>query len=419
MTEHTPYDVVVVGAGLVGASFTALVAEQIAKQQQPALPLRIALIDPAAAPNRPDIQQPIFDPRVVALTHASQQLFQTMGIWQTVQQQRACAYTHMHVWDNDGTASIDFSAADIQQQQLGHIVENSILQCAVLDALAAHVNTSHVHIDLIRGVGVSALKTTTHQGMQVTEITCSDDRVLAAKLIVAADGAHSTIRELCQMPVRAWEYEHKAIVATVRSEKSHQQTAWQNFLSSGPLAFLPLDHSSQQYCSIVWSLENEKADAMMALDDHAFCQQLGQAFEHRLGKVTSTSRRFCFPLTQRHAVDYSRDNIVLIGDAAHTIHPLAGQGVNLGLLDAQALAAEIVRAMDRGLFINDPSVLRRYQRKRKAHNVEVMLLMEGFKRLFGSRQLIVRWLRNMGMKKVNEWHLLKNWLAKQAIKNDE
>jgi 2-octaprenylphenol hydroxylase len=427
VTEHKQYDVVVVGAGLVGASFVALLAQQItdtASASSSSTPIRIAVIDGATAPRVPQPaphvdQAPAFDPRVVALTHASQQLFKTVGVWQTITEQRACAYTHMHVWDNDGTASIDFSAADIQQEQLGYIVENSILQCAVLDALHDYMDTSHVQIDIMRGVSVKALHTVGQHTSQVTEIECSDARVLSARLVVAADGAQSIIRELSDIPVRAWEYEHKAIVATVKSEKSHQLTAWQNFLSSGPLAFLPLDHVSHQYCSIVWSLDNEKADAMMALDESQFCQQLGRAFEHRLGQVESISPRFCFPLTQRHAVDYSRDNIVLIGDAAHTIHPLAGQGVNLGLLDAQALVIEIMRALERQLAVNEPSILRRYQRKRKAHNVEVMLLMEGFKRLFGSRQLLVRWLRNVGMKKVNEWYLLKNWLAKQAIKNDE
>ena len=156
----------------------------------------------------------------------------------------------------------------------------------------------------------------------------------------------------------------------------------------------------------------------MALDDDEFSIALGKAFEHRLGHVESVAQRFSFPLVQRHAVDYSENSMVLIGDAAHTIHPLAGQGMNLGLLDAHALATEIVRAQTRGLAINDGSVLRRYQRKRKGHNMEVMLLMEGLKRLFGSRNALVRWLRNAGMKKVNEWYLLKNWLAKKAIKDE-
>jgi 2-octaprenylphenol hydroxylase len=263
----------------------------------------------------------------------------------------------------------------------------------------------------MRGMSVTALEK--HHGM--TTVICSDDTKLSAPLIIAADGGQSKIRELANLNTREWDYQHKAIVATVESSQSHQFTAWQNFLVSGPLAFLPLDHESENYCSIVWSLDSEKADAVMALNDDDFSTALARAFESRLGRVVSVSPRYCFPLQQRHAIDYSSDNIVLIGDAAHTIHPLAGQGVNLGLLDAQALAAEIKRAVVRDLPLSEPSILRRYQRQRKANNLEVMLLMEGFKRLFGSKKLLLRYLRNMGLRKVNGLKALKNWLTKKAI----
>lgn len=402
-SDKNHYDIIVVGAGLVGASFTALLAVQTH--------LRIALIDGGAEPSLPSLEKnpPEFDPRVVALTHASQSMFEHLGVWETIQSQRACAYTKMHVWDNDGTARIDFDADEIHQEHLGHIVENSLLQCAVLDKIQ-----QQQHITLLRGVQVVAID---HQA-ESTLVRCDDGITRSATLLVAADGGQSKIRELENIKTREWDYQHKAIVATVRSSDSHQYTAWQNFLSSGPLAFLPLDHASEEYCSIVWSLETEKADAIMALDEDKFCTALARAFEHRLGDVQSVSQRFCFPLQQRHAVEYSHHHTVLIGDAAHTIHPLAGQGVNLGLLDAQALAVEINRAVERNLPINHASILRRYQRQRKANNLEVMLLMEGFKRLFGSRLLLVRWLRNVGVRKVNSFPLLKNWLARQAIKNN-
>lgn len=467
--ESTPehYDIVVVGAGLVGASFAALLLNDpvfnVGKGQQGNskehhTPYRIALIDGGTAPSLPSFntENPSFDPRVVALTHASQAIFKSLGLWQNITSQRACAYQHMHVWDDDGTAHIQFNAADIQESHLGYIVENSILQCAVLDAIERHekvaVDTDideakaalsstpipssetkqSPSITLLRGVSVTALElspvnnTVKHQTSSATSpsrlpstLHCSNGQTLVADLIVAADGGQSKIRELANIATREWSYQHKAIVATVQSSQSHQFTAWQNFLSSGPLAFLPLDHPSEQYCSIVWSLETEKADAMMALNDDDFAKALERAFETRLGTVISVSKRFCFPLHQRHATHYSHNNIVLIGDAAHTIHPLAGQGVNLGLLDAQALAAEIVRAIQRDLPLSEASILRRYQRQRKAHNIEVMLLMESFKRLFGSKHLWVRLLRNAGMKKVNAFPLLKNWLAKQAIKNKD
>ena len=404
-TECSYYDIVIVGAGLVGAACAALLGQYLTNS-------RIAVIDAGKAPQLPSlaVDEPVFDPRVVALTHASQQLFDELGLWGTIRNQRACNYTKMHVWDCDGTASLHFDAADIQQQSLGYIVENSLLLCSVLDKIEQQNN-----VILLHGLSVESL---TYDGTGVC-LECSDGSQLSARLLVAADGGQSKVRQLSNMPVREWEYHHKAIVATVKSEKNHQYTAWQNFLPSGPLAFLPLDHPSGQYCSIVWSAENEKADTLMALSDRSFSKELSRAFEHRLGETINVSQRFSFPLAQRHAVDYISESIVLIGDAAHTIHPLAGQGVNLGLLDAQALVMELRRAVERGIVINDASVLRRYQRQRKTHNLEVMLLMEGLKRLFGSRQLIVRWLRNMGMRKINEFSLLKNWLAKQAIRNNE
>ncbi len=405
--DNPVYDIIIIGAGLVGASFAALLSQRIDTEKNP---LRIALIAGGQAPNLPEFSasDPKFDPRVVALTHSSQALLQEMGVWQQIQQ-RVCQYTDMHVWDNEGTASIHFAAKEIQQTHLGSIAENSVVLHAVLQDL-----DTIPFVDIFRGTRVTTIEKSRDGS---TRLGCDNDVCLRTSLVVAADGGQSRLRALADMPTREWDYQHKAIVATVESESSHQWTAWQNFLSSGPLAFLPLQHSSERYCSIVWSLETEKADRMMALDDQDFCHQLGGAFEHRLGKVVSVSQRFCFPLRQRHALDYHKDNIVLIGDAAHTIHPLAGQGVNLGLLDASALSNEIARALQRGLLLGDESVMRRYQRKRKMHNVEVMLLMEALKRLFGGRQLWLRWLRNTGLNMVNHVQPLKNWFAKQAIRH--
>jgi 2-polyprenylphenol 6-hydroxylase len=422
-TSH--YDIIVVGAGLVGASFVALLAKWQADRNN--APLRIALIDAGNKPSPPslEVNAPQFDPRVVALTHASQSVFTSLGLWEKIQHQRACAYTNMRVWDHDGTANIHFSAEEIQQQHLGHIVENSILQCSLLDYLEEQSN-----VTILRGIKVDSIEkesvivedtpdnsaSNKQKSASATILLCDNGTRLSANLIVAADGGQSTIRRLANMDTREWDYHHKAIVATVCSSQSHRFTAWQNFLPSGPLAFLPLNHPSEKYCSIVWSLDSEQADEMMALNDNDFCHAVSRAIQHRLGNAASVSQRYCFPLYQRHAIHYVSDHIVLMGDAAHTIHPLAGQGVNLGLLDAQALSQEIIRGLERDLAVNEPSILRRYQRQRKVNNVEVMLLMEGLKRLFGHKNIAVRWLRNLGLKKVNDFTLLKNWLAKQAIK---
>jgi len=206
-------------------------------------------------------------------------------------------------------------------------------------------------------------------------------------------------------------------VATVQTSTAHARTAWQRFMPSGPLALLPLDSGDgdQQFCSIVWSATPDHAQTLMALDDESFCVALAAAFEHRLGAITAVSKRFMFPLRQRHAVDYVAPGIALVGDAAHTIHPLAGQGINLGLLDVIALAQELKHASLRGLSCGDASVLRRYQRMRKGHNLLMMGVMEGFKRLFEQPALPLRWLRNEGLRQVDAKPWLKREIMRQAM----
>lgn len=402
-TAQSEYDVIIVGAGLVGASLAASIAANPANQH-----LSIALIEQAQAPKSISLscQPPEFDPRVVALTQASIKLLKEIDAWGAVLGARACPYRFMHVWDNDGTGDIQFSASVLGQSELGFIVENQVVLNAVLDVVDRYHN-----IEIIRGHSLVSLK----YEKEKRSLFLSNGSEYRASLLVAADGGHSKIRDLAGLPVRQWDYQHKAIVTTVKHERSHQFTAWQNFLVTGPLAFLPLADVSEQYSSIVWSLESDVADEYMALSDTEFQLALSKAFEYKLGAVETAAKRYSFPLVQRHAVDYIAAQLALVGDAAHTIHPLAGQGVNLGLLDVGALSKEISRSSSRRLALSDASLLRRYQRQRKKHNLEVMLLMESFKRLFGSRDLAIRWLRNSGLKIVDRTKPIKNWLAKQAM----
>ena len=219
------------------------------------------------------------------------------------------------------------------------------------------------------------------------------------------------------MDTREWDYRQQAIVCTVKTQHSHRATAWQSFLSSGPLAFLPLRSAAgdDHHCSIVWSADTARAEQLMALDDQAFAEALERGLESRLGKIEFVDKRHAFPLRQRHARDYTQPGLALVGDAAHSIHPLAGQGVNLGLLDAAVLAEEILRAGERQVDLYDPSLLQRYQRRRAANNLGMMALMEGFKRLFGETALPVRWLRNVGMSMVDSAGPAKNLIAEQAM----
>lgn len=399
------FDVVIVGAGLVGATMACSIAVNKACQN-----LRVAVIETfePVAPNED------FDPKVVALTQASQQLLDEVGVWQDVLAKRACAYTNMEVWDAEGTGRIQFDCHEVQQNHLGYIVESSVITQLLWQRLKQLPQITVLH-------PVSLVGLQQHNSGSGCELVLSDGRKLNAALLIAADGANSNVRKFLNMETREWSYDHDAIVTTVKTQQPHKFTAWQRFLSTGPLAFLPLQEATQNndqeyYSSIVWSADKDCAKKLMALSDAEFKVALADAFEYKLGEVVEVAKRYSFPLNQRHAIDYIKTNVALIGDAAHTIHPLAGQGVNLGFLDVQALAVEITRACERDLCIAEPSVLRRYQRNRKSDNLGMMSVMEGFKFLFGRDDLPIRWLRNEGMRKLNSLGLLKSAIVKQAMR---
>jgi 2-octaprenylphenol hydroxylase len=252
------------------------------------------------------------------------------------------------------------------------------------------------------------------------QVTLTDGTQVRPRLLIGADGAQSRVRDQLGFRCRTWAYDQCAIVTTVTSAKPHSDVARQVFLETGPLAFLPLRPTTEArhscISSIVWSLDTTEAKKMMALDDTAFRAQLARAFEYRLGDIVASDRRFSFPLTQNHAVDYVLPGVALIGDAAHTIHPLAGQGINLGFLDAAVLAEEILQAhSNNGLSIDDFSVLRKYQRRRKPHNLMLMSAMEGFKRLFGLDVPPVRIARNLGLSFFNRHSFIKQEIMQRAM----
>lgn len=402
-THNPDYDVIIVGAGLVGASLACAIAQTDAAQN-----LRIAVIE--AGIDAQHFSGADFDPRVVALTHASQQLLNDMGCWDEIVAQRVCAYREMKVWDGEGTAAIEFDCADVQKTHLGHIVENSVIVNQLRIRMAQHKN-----IFLIQPVAVAQVIPAQAEFPRV-RVHLSNGDELTGALLIAADGAQSKVRELAEFSTREWDYGQQAIITTVCTEHSHEFTAWQRFMHTGPLAFLPLqDNDDTHKCSIVWSADDALATELISLDDAAFCARLTAAFERRLGQVISCDKRYAIPLRQRHATTYIQPGIALAGDAAHNIHPLAGQGVNLGLLDVIALAQEIERALVRGIPLSDYSILRRYQRQRLAGNLGMMSAMEGFKRLFGSRAQSVNWLRNTGMRQLNSVSAIKKIIINTAL----
>jgi 2-octaprenylphenol hydroxylase len=402
-SNNTDYDVVIVGAGLVGASLACAIAQIEAAQN-----LRIAVIE--ASSELHHFSGENFDPRVVALTHASQKLLTDIGCWNEIVAQRVCAYREMKVWDGEGTAAIEFDCAEVQQSHLGHIVENSVIVNQLRERMVQHEN-----IVLIQPAAVAQVIPAQAEFPRVRVQLTSGGEITTA-LLIAADGAQSKVRELAEFSTREWDYGQQAIITTVRTGQSHEFTAWQRFMHTGPLAFLPLQNKGDTHCcSIVWSAEDELAAELIALDDEAFCARLTAAFEARLGRVIACDKRYAIPLRQRHATTYIQPGIALVGDAAHNIHPLAGQGVNLGLLDVIALAQEVERALVRGIPLADYSILRRYQRQRLASNLGMMSAMEGFKRLFGNRTLAVNWLRNTGMRQLNSVAAIKKIIINTAL----
>ena len=397
MAQH--FDVIVVGAGMVGATLARALAD---------LPLRIALVDGMPLPGGPKstTTESGYDPRVSALSAASENILDNLGVWQRIPGQARSPYRYMRVWDAEGTGEIGFDASALGELRLGHIVENHRIQAALLEAL------SETGVVLFGEQRVEGLV----QEPDGWRLLLETGESLQASLVVAADGAKSRLRELAGFDMREWDYLHNAIVTTVQTERPHQSTAWQRFMPSGPLALLPLnDRNQAHYCSIVWSVVPEHAGRIMALDDQTFLRELEDAFESRLGRILATDARHRIPLRQRHARRYAMQGLALIGDAAHSIHPLAGQGVNLGLLDAAELFAVLQAALLRGEAVGALAVLQRYERRRMGANLGMMMAMEGFERLFHADALPLRWVRNAGMRLLDGQPLLKGGIMRRAM----
>lgn len=390
-------DLLIVGAGMVGSALA------LALQGSG---LQVLLLDGSPMSVKPFDAQAAFEPRVSALSAASQRILERLGVWDGITGRRASPYTDMHVWDGSGTGQIHFSAASLHADVLGHIVENRVVQDALLDRL------HDCDLGLLANARLEQMRRSGDDWL----LTLADGRTLRAPLVIAADGANSAVRRLTGVATREWDYLHHAIVTSVRSARPHRTTAWQRFTDNGPLAFLPLAREGQEdWCSIVWSTTPDEAQRLMALDDTAFCNELERAFEGQLGTVLSADPRLCVPLRQRHAKRYVAEGLALIGDAAHTIHPLAGQGVNLGLLDAAVLAEVLLQAAGRGERLADVKVLSRYERRRMPHNLALMAAMEGFERLFQADPLPVRWLRNAGLKLVDRLPEAKALFVREAL----
>jgi 2-octaprenylphenol hydroxylase len=396
------FDIAICGAGVTGLLLANLLKDS---------PYRVALLDAGRPPVVTEDQgtqsqaadssfDSGFQPRVSALNANSVSLLRQCGVLEKLS--RFAAFREMQIKDSEGTGEIHFTTEDLGDvPELGVVVENHLVIGGLYQELLSAENISLLFEHQLEDLD-------SDQGR--TELVFKDQPSVSCELLIAADGGNSKIRELRGRKTFGWNYDQTAIVTTLWCEKPHGNIPRQWFTQAGPLAFLPL--AEPNLVSIVWSLSD--ADSLLALPPEAFCRQLAQASEMDLGSIVATDKRFSFPLRQHHAVRYSEPGIVLIGDAAHTIHPLAGQGANLGLADAAALAQEIRQAVFSETGLSDPELLRRFVQRRQPHNLAMAAAMEAIKQLYGRQNPVLGLLRNRVMSFLDQNSLLKSAMIRVA-----
>ncbi|MDH5570458.1 MAG: UbiH/UbiF/VisC/COQ6 family ubiquinone biosynthesis hydroxylase [Gammaproteobacteria bacterium] len=398
MKQTIDYDVVIVGAGMVGASLACALA---AIKNTEGAGLKIAVLDARC----PDMTWPDegYDIRVSAITRATQNFLQDLNVWSYIEAQRLSPYREMQVWDASGEGRIQFDSADIGEADLGHIIENRVIVKALHQRLAQIEN-----VDVLCPARLQSLEFLAQQ----VNLTQEDGKTFSARLLVAADGARSWVRQQAGISIKGWEYDQHALVTWVKTEKHHQDTAWQRFQPDGPLAFLPL---TEGVSSIVWSTTPAHAKELCEMDENLFVEELASSFEHKLGAIEQVGPRAVFPLRYFETNAYIQSRLALVGDAAHLMHPLAGQGVNLGMADAKALSEVLREAVNDKRDLGELRVLRRYERWRRADNRSMLFAMDSFKKLFSSRSDAVRMMRNSGLNLVNRIPLIKHLFMQRAL----
>lgn len=387
------FDCVIIGGGMVGAASALALAQ---------LGLSVAIVEKQQPQNFAPTQA--FDLRVSAISLASQRLFEQLGAWQQIRQWRCCPYQKLGVWEQ-ARCYTEFNANDIEQTHLGHIIENRLIQLALWQQIADHEKVSLFCPEVLVDFDQSEQLTTVHL----------NDTVLQTQLLIAADGANSKVRELANIGITGWDYQQSAMLINVKTELPQQDITWQRFLSTGPIAMLPLPNVSTigGNASLVWYHRRDEIKRLSSLSNTQLQHEIMQVFPKRLGKVEVVAKA-SFPLTRRHANSYQKDRILLLGDAAHTINPLAGQGVNLGFKDVMALQTVIAEAISNGETWHQPQILARYEKKRRADNLLMMTAMDGFYTAFSHPSPLIKSLRNSALFVVNKVPFIKNKVLRHA-----
>lgn len=387
MKKH--YDIIIIGGGMTGlAAALALAPTQ----------LSIGIVEGHAP--KPTQDNNTYDLRVIAVNQASLTFFNELKVWHNIAAKRVSAFNKMTVWADN--SHLEFCAAELNEPELGFIVENRVIR----EALWQKVSEQQ-HIDLLCPCQLTGVEINQHVTVS------SEQQTFTCDLIIGADGANSWLRQQLDFDMKTRDYNHHALVATVATEEPHQHTAWQHFLPTGPLAFLPLD--DPHHSSIVWSSSPEHIDTLKQYDETEFNLALSQAFDNKLGQCNVISPRVSFPLQMQHLTDYVAPQVAFIGDAAHRIHPLAGQGANLGFMDAKCLAHHIVQAIEQKKPFNKLSMLKKYQRERKYYNTKMLAMMDGVKILFATQSPTLSSVRNIGLETLNQHPILKNMFSRQAL----
>jgi 2-octaprenylphenol hydroxylase len=396
-------DIAIVGGGIVGLTLAAALKDA---------PCRIAIINKGA------IEQPLGDKpgaRVSAINQANINALKKADVWQHIDESRANPYNAMHVWDKDSFGDIHFAGNDthfvgngtgggeLESDTLGVIIENQ----ALINGLA-HSVLKQDNVVLI-DTTIERVLSSPQQNMLMLE----NGDALSCRLLVGADGANSFVRKHANFPITFRDYEHTAIVANIRTQQPHENVARQAFTPTGPLALLPM--RDPNVCSIVWSQTPDAAKTLQGYSDSEFCNALLAASNNALGPVTLETARTAFPLTMRYAREWAKDGIVLVGDAAHTIHPLAGQGANLGMQDALALATLLGTLLEEQKDIGQLRYLRPYERARKTEAMKMIAAMDGFKFLFDGNDPLKKLIRGVGLAATDKLSAVKQAFVSHAM----
>ncbi len=384
------YDVLIVGGGMVGATVACALGGS---------DLKVALIE-QTMPEAFSTEQP-HDMRVSALSIASQKILATVGAWEAVKAMRFCPFKRMRVWETAGDT--EFNSEAIAYDELGFIVENRVTQLALLQTVQTFSNVEFLCPTTIKRLDYSVGK---------VSVELDDGNILSAKVVVGADGGQSRLRQTVGIGVNSWDYQQHAMVINVETDYAQQDITWQRFVPTGPQAFLPL---TGQYGSIVWYNTPDEVKRLKALSEADLLAELTVTFPECLGKINKILGVASFPLKRQHAQAYVKQGVVLVGDAAHMINPLAGQGVNIGLLDAAMLAEVLIEAHNKGKNIANIEVLKRYERLRRHENLKMMTVMDLFYRLFSNTHKPVKLLRNLGLGLAERITPLKNKVMRGAM----